>query len=193
MGRPKQSERQDTRALALQSANVLLHSRGFLGVSMDDIAKAIGVRKATLYHHFPNGKEQIVFEIAMQIMDEFADRLLAALYGKTQIRERLVAIVHWRLAGPLGTERRVREAATYMSTSSQQQIFTALMGQLIAPIHQVFEEGIHTGELRSHNTRLVSTAFMSVISELGELGQSPTTEAEVEEVVNLFLNGIGSQ
>ena len=193
MARPKQSESQNTRALALEQANVLLHARGFLGVSMDEIAKAIGVRKASLYHHFPDGKEQIILEIAMQIMQAFETRLLAALHGKTQTRERLVAIAHWRLAGPLGTERRVREAASHMSAASQQQIFQALMGQLITPIHQVFLEGVRTGELQNHNTHLVSTAFMSVISELGELGQAPASDAEVEDVVNLFLHGIGAR
>jgi AcrR family transcriptional regulator len=192
MGRPKKSESQDTKALALEKATELLHAKGYLGVSMDDVANGIGVRKPSLYHHFPAGKEQLILEIAMKVMAEFEVRLLEALRDQITVRDQLNAIVYWRLASPLGTERRVREAAGHMSPESQQQIFTALVGQLFAHVHRVFASGIETGELRKHNARLVSTAFMSVISELVEMQQTPSTALEVQEIVDLFITGVGA-
>lgn len=34
-------------------------NNGYSGVSLNDLAKVVGLKKASLYHHFPKGKEQI--------------------------------------------------------------------------------------------------------------------------------------
>lgn len=34
-------------------------NNGYAGVSLNDLAEAAGLKKASLYHHFPQGKEQI--------------------------------------------------------------------------------------------------------------------------------------
>ena len=64
MPRPRREDAQDTRTLALGAARDLLHQYGYLGVSMDAVAERVHVRKASLYHHFPEGKEQLVLLIA---------------------------------------------------------------------------------------------------------------------------------
>ncbi|HRL20226.1 MAG TPA: helix-turn-helix domain-containing protein [Alcaligenes sp.] len=51
----------------------LVRERGFNGVSMSDIAKAVGLQKASLYSHFAN-KEQLVSLALQRVLDE----LLAA-------------------------------------------------------------------------------------------------------------------
>jgi AcrR family transcriptional regulator len=192
MARPRRHERQDTHALALARASELLHLHGYLGLSMDDVATGTGVRKASLYHHFPGGKEQMVLELAMNVMQDFETRLLAALEGVRGVRAQLTAVIRWRQDGPVGTERRIREAAAYLSAPGQAQIFTALMGQLFTHIEAIFLNGIRDGELRPHNTRLISTAFMAVLSELSELGQPLHSAAEIHEVLDLFLGGVGA-
>ena len=54
MGRPLQAPDLDTRGLILERAISLFASAGFAGVSMREIAAAVGITPAALYHHFPN-------------------------------------------------------------------------------------------------------------------------------------------
>jgi AcrR family transcriptional regulator len=54
MARPKKSEARDTRREILDRSLELFAEHGFMGSSMRDIAKAVGVRESALYHHFPN-------------------------------------------------------------------------------------------------------------------------------------------
>ncbi|MBP7647356.1 MAG: TetR/AcrR family transcriptional regulator [Comamonas sp.] len=42
----------DTRALILKHAQALLLTRSYLGLSFQDLANHVGIRKASLYHHF---------------------------------------------------------------------------------------------------------------------------------------------
>jgi AcrR family transcriptional regulator len=55
----------------LDEAARLFHERGYMGVSMDHVADAVGLTKGSLYHHFP-GKAQIL----SQIYDEAVDFVL---------------------------------------------------------------------------------------------------------------------
>lgn len=59
-----------TRQLILQSALELFTSKGYEGTSMDDIAKAVGIRKASLYSHF-SGKESIFSAIFEDILEDY--------------------------------------------------------------------------------------------------------------------------
>jgi TetR/AcrR family transcriptional repressor of nem operon len=42
----------DTRALILKHAQTLLLTRSYTGLSFQDLANLVGIRKASLYHHF---------------------------------------------------------------------------------------------------------------------------------------------
>lgn len=42
----------DTKALILQEATGLLLTRSYVGLSFQDLADRVGIRKASLYHHF---------------------------------------------------------------------------------------------------------------------------------------------
>ncbi len=43
----------DTRAELLAQAEILVRGRGYAGFSYADLAEAVGIRKASIHHHFP--------------------------------------------------------------------------------------------------------------------------------------------
>lgn len=43
----------DTRAEILHEAETLIRGRGYAGVSYADLAEIVGIRKASIHHHFP--------------------------------------------------------------------------------------------------------------------------------------------
>ncbi len=59
-----------TKRLILDRALELFTDKGYEGCSMDDIAKAVGIRKASLYAHF-DGKERVFATIFEEILDEY--------------------------------------------------------------------------------------------------------------------------
>ncbi len=60
-----------TKQRILEKALELFTDKGYEGSSMDDIAKAVGIRKASLYAHF-DGKERIFSAIFDGILEEYA-------------------------------------------------------------------------------------------------------------------------
>lgn len=60
------------RRAILEAASTVFLSNGYLGTSMDEIAKLAGVSKQTVYKHFAD-KERLFSEIVSATVDEIAD------------------------------------------------------------------------------------------------------------------------
>ncbi|MBI2764902.1 MAG: TetR/AcrR family transcriptional regulator [Chloroflexi bacterium] len=89
-----------TLELILEKAEEMIHDKGFMAVSLRDLANAVGVRAASLYYHFPS-KEDILFAITKRHMDGLL----------TATREALGAVTPEDVACRL--ETLLRTAVTY--------------------------------------------------------------------------------
>lgn len=78
MGRRKKEPRSVHREKIVSAASALFMERGIAATSMDDIAKAAGYSKATLYVYFEN-KEEIVGILALNSMKKLYDYISSAL------------------------------------------------------------------------------------------------------------------
>ncbi len=65
-----------TRVDMLNRLMDLFREKGYDGASLADISESTGLGKSSLYHHFPNGKE----EIALQVLAHLEEQLEGALF-----------------------------------------------------------------------------------------------------------------
>lgn len=63
-----------TKFMILAEAFKLFAEKGYDATSMDDIAKAVGIKKASLYAHFP-GKESIFAQVYADMVVDYSDHL----------------------------------------------------------------------------------------------------------------------
>ncbi len=66
---------------------------GYEGASMSRIAKATGLGKASLYHYFPNGKEQMAAAVIDNLGLWFEDNIFRSLESVHPPRQRIVAML----------------------------------------------------------------------------------------------------
>lgn len=67
--RPRATEARETRRDLIEAALELFAEKGFYGVSLRDIARAVGVQQATIYHHFASKEALFEAVIADQVGD----------------------------------------------------------------------------------------------------------------------------
>ena len=67
---------------------------GFQGASMAALAEATGLKKASLYHRFPDGKEQMAREVLLAAGDWMTENILTPLSNDTRAGSR-VATLSW--------------------------------------------------------------------------------------------------
>lgn len=86
----------------LQSACRLLGEKAFDAMTMDDVANAVGIAKASLYKHFCS-KEELCSAAMVQILARVRV-YLAALPAEQPAHEKLRALVRWSLERLLTNE-----------------------------------------------------------------------------------------
>ena len=64
----------DTRTALLNSAELAIRQRGYNGFSFADMARDVGIRKASIHHHFPTKAD-----LARQLIERYAAQFESAL------------------------------------------------------------------------------------------------------------------
>lgn len=59
----------DTKTRIIEIATKLFQQKGYIGVGLSEILKACNISKGSLYHHFPNGKEELLIACLESLND----------------------------------------------------------------------------------------------------------------------------
>lgn len=59
----------DTKSLTIEIATTLFQQKGYKGVGLTEILKECNITKGSLYHHFPNGKEELLIACLQSMSD----------------------------------------------------------------------------------------------------------------------------
>lgn len=92
-----QRRRDRSREEILDAARALLESRGLQGLTMDEVARAVGLTKAALYYYFPS-KDALLGELHHRAFAQMAQRLHDAVDATTAGPEALRALVRETVA-----------------------------------------------------------------------------------------------
>ncbi|MFF0116770.1 TetR/AcrR family transcriptional regulator [Streptomyces prasinus] len=186
----------DTRARARDEFAHRLTDYGYLGVSLDDIAKAVDVKKASLYHHFPGGKPALFMEVADHYTKEASALLQSALATPGTLRDKLLALAASYSQGTYNSalSNQIYYATRHLDDDQRAEVSHAYVRGLIQPVTDLMAQAVATGELREADPGFLSTAFLELAGTV-DFPQDDRTPAAADrlaqDVVDLFLRGAG--
>ena len=177
-----------TREQILNAAALIFSQKGFHATSMQDIADAVNLQKASIYHHI-NSKQEILVEILDQALDLLIDNMEQILQlplpadelFRQAIRSYLTTIFERReLAAVLLLEHRSLEPELNAQHIPRRDRFEQLWRHL-------FQLGIDEGLFVSKDIN------MSVRALLGAMNWSitwycPQGPCTADEIANLFAD-----
>jgi TetR/AcrR family transcriptional regulator, cholesterol catabolism regulator len=83
----------DVRPDIIEAATRIFSERGYHAASMSDIADAVGIRKASLYHHVRK-KEDLLFAIHETLVDELITETLAVSSSSASPADKVRELLH---------------------------------------------------------------------------------------------------
>ncbi|GAB2811334.1 hypothetical protein GCM10022221_05990 [Actinocorallia aurea] len=179
----------DTRARALTVFAVHFAAAGYHGTSLDAVARDVGVKKPTLYHHFPGGKETLYRETALDFIAKRGSLLAEALATEGALAERLKAVI-LAFADPGGIatsfDQRVFDALDLVDADVRDEIRTTYVRTLLTPAEDFFAAAIAARSLAPADPPFLANAFLHLARAI-DLTDAPTPTAEA--LVTLFLKG----
>lgn len=158
----------DTRQTIRRHAIQLFNERGYVSVTMDDIAAAANLTRATLYYHYRSKAD--IFTETVTIVLGFVQAEVTQLLERRDIsvRERLALYIAGRRAGNLPgfaatTEVAVSETMVWATLPHLSPRYQARVTEKLNALHQVtcalFAEGVENGELRPMPPQVLDYAF----------------------------------
>ncbi len=149
----------------IHAAAQIFRQKGYHGTSMQDIANAVHLQKASLYHHV-TGKQDILVTILDQALDLLIDDLIDVWQSNQSPPEKIrlaMRIYVTRLTEDLDLatvllmEHRSLDDELRMIHINRRDRFEALWREIV-------EEGVEAGVFRDVDARLTSFAFLGVLN-----------------------------
>ena len=177
-----------------RTAARVFRDRGFDGTSVSDVAHALKMTKAGLYHYF-TGKEALLFEIISygldEVRDEVAEPARAIRDPEARLRElvlrhaRIVTRAHGAVAS-LVDETRALPAPERRRLEERMRVYFDLMRSTLAELKQA-------GKLRDVDVSVAAFGVLGMVLWLPRWyrhGGRLTEEQVAEEIANLALGGL---
>ena len=184
------------RERVLTAAERLFHERGYAAVSMQDLADALGMRKASLYHYAPEGKEQLfVAVMERQLSAHGAEVRQALAAARPDIAARLRAVTAWAIAhAPLGLLAMQHTDLPALGPAHTAHLEQTLHEQVWLPVRELFTAAAERGELCPGDADLRTGALLSMLDGLTATGVrgrlSTSMEEAAGELLALLLRGM---
>jgi AcrR family transcriptional regulator len=128
-------------------AEGLFIDRGFKGVAMKEVAKAVQVTPAALYYHFPGGKDELFVETIRQFLREMIERAFRGIESTPDFRARLTLLTRNVLTTPIDRlAPLMRDAHGYLE-GAKPDLMSEIANSFGRRVTELFQEAIDAGEV----------------------------------------------
>lgn len=181
----------------LNVARDLFVERGFTEVSMQQIAEAANLRKASIYHHFPS-KVDLFFAVTKREILALYEQTTAAVTGTDDLVTQLRAIARVWFSEFRGDHMRMVRDVYENVPIEQQAQFEAELSSFIAVIAGTFKRAAAAGQIRPIDPTVAAAIFFDIVSgwvyrSYAEPDSMPSDPDEaVATITDLLLFGIAT-
>lgn len=187
----------DDLADRIDLAAPLFADNGLDATRIDDLAKATGIPRATLYYYFP-GKEHILAHLLSRTLRQMTAKLSDVAAEPGTGRERLTRLVreHLVFIGEHGPTYRLLFAELGRAASLV-DIAAGVDLAIVSPIRQALRDGNNDGSLRVDDVSAASSVVYGAVLVTGMqhllLGSKGNLGDRAEAVSKIILHGMGGQ
>ncbi len=183
-----------TRDDILEAAAQVFRQKGFHGASMADIAEAVNLQKASLYHHV-SSKQEILFEILDRALELLLERIAPIAHLAVPADERLCRMIreylqilaeNTDLSAVLLFEHRSLEGRQHARHVPNRDKFEALWRDVLA-------DGVRSKQFACDDIPLTVRAILGILNWTitWYRPNGPLTVQQItDNYSNLLLNGL---
>ena len=182
------------RERVLHTAEVLFTERGYSAVTLRDIADALEMRQASLYHHVPGGKEMLFVEVTERTLRRHRDGLEQAIAAAgDELRAQRKAAAGWLLSQPVMNYGRMMQSdMPSIGEPHAERLRKSTNDSLFLPLRRVFEPLFPNTPMRAG---YMAGTFLSLVEGLQNLPDSftPVPRSHMADfLIDVLLDGLNA-
>lgn len=185
----------DSREAILQAAQRLFVEKGYPGISMREIADAVGMTKAALYYHFRD-KEQLFLALLDSVLEELSALIESSRQNDGSCRRQLETFVRQVLALPSERRASLRLASQELGNldaSARSHFIEKYHALFIDRIAAILAEGVARGEFKPIDPQIATWALLGMMYPYFHVspvaGLTPT-DIVVQQLLMVFFEGL---
>jgi AcrR family transcriptional regulator len=187
----------DLRQQILSTAKTLLIKHGYHGLSMRQIAEAVGVSKAALYYHFKD-KEELLLAILVDYLEEIEAVIDEAQAEGGDSRQQVFLLIKGVLSQPVEQRALIRLSSQEMaqlSVPARAAFNRAYHEKFIDKIRGLLSAGMDKGELRSIDPDVATWTLLGMMYPYFypvHTADVPPPSGVTEQLASIYLDGMAS-
>ncbi|MBA9025582.1 TetR/AcrR family transcriptional regulator [Peribacillus huizhouensis] len=159
----------DTKSQMIEIATNLFQQKGYKGVGVNEILKVCNITKGALYHHFPNGKEELLIA-CLKNMDEAITTDIEVIFERCQTTMEALHAMIEKLVANLDREGTIT-GYTFSSIVSE-------MASLSEPVRNACSD-LYTKMQGIYSKKLVADGFSKETAHSIALMMTATIEGGI--------------
>lgn len=191
-----------TKENILEKSLELFATKGYFDCSMDDISKAVNIKKASLYFHFP-GKESIFQAVFQKILENYTVFIntITALYDNVHVLAKLSEIFTKYVKNCVNNKEMAFWDRYYyyppdIFKDELHQKTCQIEMDFIERINQIVLNGIRKNEIKPLDAQSISLSFYNMMIGLA-MGVNFYNDDEIDDKISrcldIFLSGIRTE
>jgi AcrR family transcriptional regulator len=189
------------RTRILRAARTFFLERGFTGVSMQQIAAAAGITKATLYHHFRD-KVELYIAVVVSEHEQTGKNVQQLIEGATSLEEQLERIaVAFFATGEADFGRLAKDLQQHVDKDRvcalHEQMHSEAVTSPEGVISGCFARAVETGEIIPIAPEIPFALFFGMLHGLKQFSEMPESHGKIGEeeaalIPKILLHGIAA-
>jgi len=188
-------EVRDSTQRVLDVAEMLFMDRGYNAITLRDIAEELGIKQASLYYHFPGGKEQLFLAMAERMFERHRHGISTALASDAgDLRAQLREVAEWfNSQRPVKFMGMMHADLAALNPEHKEQLAQKAHAAMFRPLRDAFVAAQTRGEIREMHPDLLAGSFLWLMDGLsyGETRTgAPPRQIMAEDLVSLLMDGL---
>lgn len=179
----------------LRAAEELFTAHRFHEVTMDDVCRAAGVGKGTIYRYFKD-KDELFYRLMTSGFDDLNDRIRDTAAGQGEFPEQLASTLQ-EVRTLLARRRplfRILQSEETRLALCRDDLRARMMENrqtLVRLMAELLQRGIDDGAIRSDiPAEFLATILLGMLRSSALLGEgAPESDQSVSRIADLFLRG----
>lgn len=185
----------EARERVLKAAEQLFVERGYEAVTVKDIAKAVGIHHASIYHHIPGGKSALYVEVMTRHMKRYREGIKAVIdRAQGDLRKQLQYIAAWIISQPPVNIIRLETSDLPSIGDTQADTISNLAFEAtLMPIMKVLEDARNRGEIEHQNLGYIAGAIFASMEAFHGISNKyvdGSRQLMANELIEVFIRGI---
>jgi len=168
----------------------LFHKKGYFASSINDIARAAGIQKSSIYYHYSN-KEDILFDILKTTMIDLDANLEKQLKGIEDTEERMRAAIHSHTLFHMERQKEViiSDSEIRGLTVDNYKTIIKMRDEYDHKFQSIIERGIDEGVFAENDHKILSYGIITMCTAIS-IWFNPQGRLSKEEISRIYTGFI---